>query len=294
MSCQSCAGSSVSACSRTMPALDSTMSSGQVSDAGVDGLLPVGGAKRLGHALSAGEHWRPLLRESALTLPVVLGPETGLYHRLDRGRILSRAAVRPRGSPALAAATVSGALAAMVAASSVTSIAQLRRRHHAVDQPDLQASAAEIRRAENRISEVQAGPTSPVSAVTPPTGRSRGRGEPPECRTGCRRRDADVGLQRGEQAAAHAEAADHGDDRLAEATPALASAACSRSIRGAGAAGDVRCSPNSEMSAPDTNALSPAPVTTMTRTSGSDCRAARRPGSAARISVTGRCAWPGC
>src|SRR5215472_4386848 len=51
------------------------------------------------------------------------------------------------------------------------------------------------------------------------------------------------------------------------------------------ASGDVRCSPNSEMSAPDANALSPAPVTTSTRTPGSASSAASTPGSAARISL---------
>src|SRR5215472_14784464 len=65
---------------------------------------------------------------------------------------------------------------------------------------------------------------------------------------------------------------------------APASAAWPRSYC-ARASGDVRCSPNSEISAPDANALSPAPVTTSTRTSGSASRDASTPGSAARISL---------
>ncbi len=49
------------------------------------------------------------------------------------------------------------------------------------------------------------------------------------------------------------------------------------------ASGVVRWEPNSLMSAPETNALSPAPVSTTTRTSSSACNARNTVGSAARI-----------
>ena len=59
------------------------------------------------------------------------------------------------------------------------------------------------------------------------------------------------------------------------------------------AAGEVRKSPNSEMSAPETKALSPAPVSTTTRTSGSACSASSRPGRSARISPVSALRLPG-
>ena len=48
---------------------------------------------------------------------------------------------------------------------------------------------------------------------------------------------------------------------------------------------EVRFSPNSEMSAPETNALPPAPDTTTTRTSGSAWKASRMRGTACCMSI---------
>ena len=48
---------------------------------------------------------------------------------------------------------------------------------------------------------------------------------------------------------------------------------------------EVRCSPNSEMSAPETNALPPAPVTTTTRTSSRAWNAPRMIGTARFMSI---------
>src|SRR5215813_5869814 len=59
------------------------------------------------------------------------------------------------------------------------------------------------------------------------------------------------------------------------------------------AAAEVRRSANSEMSAPETKARSPAPVRTTTRTSASACSASSRPGSAARISLVRALRLPG-
>src|SRR6476646_7276019 len=69
-------------------------------------------------------------------------------------------------------------------------------------------------------------------------------------------------------------------------------ASCSRSYS-ARAAGEVRRSPNSEMSAPEAKALSPAPVRITARTSRSACSASSRPGSATRISLDRALRLPG-
>ena len=69
-------------------------------------------------------------------------------------------------------------------------------------------------------------------------------------------------------------------------------AACPLSYS-ARAAGEVRCSANSEMSAPEAKALSPAPVRTTTRTSLSAWSAPSRPASAARIPLDTALRLPG-
>ena len=73
--------------------------------------------------------------------------------------------------------------------------------------------------------------------------------------------------------------------------PATVADARSYSAR---ASGVVRCAPNSEMSAPDMNALVPAPVITTTRTAGSPSSAAMAPGSAERMARESGCACRGC
>ena len=79
------------------------------------------------------------------------------------------------------------------------------------------------------------------------------------------RGDAQIGLHRDRQPAAQAEAADAGDDRLAEAVQFSRPTPVSRSYSCCASAFD-RFFSNWLISAPDTNALLPAPIRITTRT----------------------------
>ena len=172
-----------------------------------------------GSASDPPEARRALLRERGLALRG--SPRSGstlrpcARPRRGRGADGSRRASR---MAALHAFTVSGALAAIAAASSRTVASSSSTGTTRLTRPMCSASSALSRRAEKRISAVHDGPDQVHELLDPavrvPEAELRRR-HPELAVVG---RDADVGLHRGQQPAADAVAADHGDDRLVDHT----------------------------------------------------------------------------
>ena len=237
------------------------------------------------------EAGRALLEERPHALAVVVALEA----REDRAR-RTAATSRSAGSRAssrsasFALRSVSGAFSAIAAASARTSRSSSAFANTAFTSPRRSALARVVapRGEEDLLRRRRADETRERVEARHVVAEAEPRGGDREHRVV--RRVAEVRAERGRHAAADAEAVDHREERLAEARERVEGArgravvlARRRRRRCA------RCS-NSEMSAPDTKARSPAPRSTTTRTDGSASSSATAPGIACHIAVGDRVA----
>ncbi len=218
---------------------------------------------------------RPSLK-SAESKQAATAASTSARRRLSGSRSASRAAI-------LAARTVSGALAPIMAAYSRTSGSSSVARRDAVDQADPQrllgaelAGGEEDLLGDRRPDQVDQR-LDAAEAVAEPEPRRR------DGEAGALLADAQVAGQRHRQAAADAVAADHRDGRLGESPPwrrwRRPRPRVARLGGGVGPLGlELR-----DVGAGDEGA-SPAPVKTTTRTSGSASKAASTSGIARHMS----------